>query len=65
MAKFKVAKSNFKGLEEGKIFEVKDVIELTVKRADEINAKLEKEYGIKGNLVRLDEPKENEKPKDK
>ena len=63
MAKFKVAKSNFKGLEEGKIFEVKDVIELTVKRADEINAKLEKEYGIKGNLVRLDEPKENEKPK--
>ena len=64
MAKFKVAKSNFKGLEEGKIFEVKDVIELTVKRADEINAKLEKEYGIKGNLVRLDEPKEK-KPKDK
>ena len=64
MAKFKVAKSNFKGLEEGKIFEVKDVIELTVKRADEINAKLEKEYGIKGNLVRLDEPKE-EKSKDK
>lgn len=63
MAKFKVAKSSFKGLEEGKIFEVKDVIELTVKRADEINAKLEKEYGIKGNLVRLDEPKENEKPK--
>ena len=63
MAKFKVAKSNFKGLEEGKIFEVKDEIELTVKRADEINAKLEKEYGIKGNLVRLDEPKENEKPK--
>ena len=64
MAKFKVAKSNFKGLEEGKIFEVKDEIELTVKRADEINAKLEKEYGIKGNLVRLDEPKE-EKSKDK
>lgn len=64
MAKFKVSKSNFKGLEEGKIFEVKDVIELTVKRADEINAKLEKEYGIKGNLVRLDEPKD-EKPKDK
>ena len=63
MAKYKVAKSDFKGLEEGKIFKVKDEIELTVKRADEINAKLEKDYGIKGNLVRLDEPKENEKPK--
>lgn len=63
MAKFKVAKSDFKGLEEGKIFKVKDEIELTVKRADEINAKLEKDYGIKGNLVRLDEPKKDEKPK--
>lgn len=63
MAKFKVAKSDFKGLEEGKIFKVKDEIELTVKRADEINAKLEKDYGIKGNLVRLDEQKKDEKPK--
>ena len=63
MAKFKVAKSDFKGLEEGKIFKVEDEIELTVKRADEINAKLEKDYGIKGNLVRLDEQKKDEKPK--
>lgn len=59
MAKFKVLKK-FRGIKEERLFEVGEEVELTKKRADEINKKL-KNYG--GGFI--EEVKDKPKKKDK
>lgn len=61
MAKFK-ANIRFRGIEENKVFEKNEEFEMTVKRAEEIEANIKKEHPeIKSVLTRIEE--ETEKPK--
>ena len=60
MAKFKV-ELTYKDLEEDNILNVGDEVEMTVKRADEVNEKLA-QYGTV--LTRLDVPKAKAKAKE-
>jgi hypothetical protein len=53
MAKYKVIET-FKGLKEDKFFETGEEIELTVKRAEEINQNTKRDYDVTV-LERLDE----------
>lgn len=59
MAKFKVLKK-FNGKKEDKIFKAGEVVELTVKRAKEIESSIESSKRFKGTgpyLERIDVPK--------
>lgn len=61
MAKFK-ADIKFRGIEENKEFEKNEEFEMTVKRAEEIEANIKKEHkDIEKVMTRLDK----EKPEDK
>lgn len=56
MAKYKAA-IKFRGIKEKKVFEENEEFEMTVKRAEEIEATvLEKNPDIKSVMTRLDEP---------
>ena len=55
MAKYK-ALIRFKGIKEERIFEPDEEIEMTVKRADEINKAIEKSHNQKA-LERIEEAK--------
>lgn len=53
MAKFK-ADIKFRGIKEGKTFEKSEEFEMTVKRADEIQANIKKDYDINQVMTRID-----------
>ena len=55
MAKYK-ALIKFKGIKEERIFEPDEEIEMTVKRADEINKAIEKSHSVKA-LERIEDGK--------
>lgn len=56
MAKYKAA-IKFRGIKEKKVFDVNEEFEMTIKRAEEIEATiLEKNPDIKSVMTRLDEP---------
>lgn len=61
MAKFK-ADIKFKGTKENKVFEKNEEFEMTVKRAEEIEAKIKKDHkDIELVMTRIEEEKESEK----
>ena len=67
MAKFK-ADIKFRGIEENKEFEKGEEFEMTVKRAEELEANIKKEHkDIEKVMTRLDKekPEDKENPEDK
>ena len=58
MANFKVLK-DFRGIREDKDFKAGEVIELTVKRAEEIESNIKENFNVEGYLERVEDTKEN------
>lgn len=57
MAKFK-ADINFKGIKEKKVFTKNEEFEMTVKRSEEVEKNIKRDYGIDRVMTRLDAPEE-------
>ncbi|GEL67248.1 hypothetical protein [Marinilactibacillus psychrotolerans] len=57
MAQFK-SPIKFKGIKEGKVFAANEPFEMSIKRAEEIQENVKKEYDIDLNFERLDKPGE-------
>lgn len=63
MALFK-SPIKFRGLEEGKVFEKGEEIEMTIKRSKEIQKNLKDHYGLEVEFERLDVKEEEENKND-
>ena len=57
MAKFK-ADINFKGIKEKKEFTKGEEFDMTVKRSEEVEKNIKRDYGIDKVMTRLDAPEE-------
>lgn len=60
MVMYRVTKSDFNGKKENKQFKKGREYDFTIKRAEEINATLKKNYDIENNLERVKETKEGD-----
>ncbi|WP_161877867.1 hypothetical protein [Alkalibacterium sp. MB6] len=63
MAKFKTP-IKFRGVKEKKVFNKDEEFEMTIKRAEEVQSNIKKNYGVEVEFERLDAPEDDKDKKD-